>query len=125
MSIGRRWWMRFALWSMPVGLVLVWSLGWGLDRWDRRLLRMERENGARIVQAVEAFAASSARVPDSLAELVPKYLNSVPEPRWGDDAWEYTVDKDGRGFFLIVGQGEDRYPSLSYSSKNRMWCVNQ
>ncbi len=92
-----------------IGRVLVSLLVPALDNaMNRSFGHRATLRGTRIVLALRAYEAAEGRVPESLLDLVPKYLESVPEDsfsrtgepfRFGrtNDAWVvYSVGPDGK-----------------------------
>ena len=47
--------------------------------------------GDEILKALEACFADHNQYPASLEALVPKYLDTVKEPPWGDSGWIYDA----------------------------------
>ncbi len=72
--------------------------------------------GNEIVEALEGYYADTGRYPASLDELVPKYLNEIKEPLWGDSGWEYG----GSPAQLKVGYKSrgQLYPMMVYNSEH-------
>jgi hypothetical protein len=50
------------------------------------------DDGNRIVHALRDFHRDQARWPRRLGELVPKYLDRIPEPDDGRPGWRYAAD---------------------------------
>lgn len=67
-------WTRFLIYAIAV------SLGWLLDH---QAGEDEQRNFNNIIAAVEQYKAAEQRYPDTLEQLVPKYLAAVPAGRWG------------------------------------------
>lgn len=73
-GLRRQRWTRFAIYTFAV------SIGWMLDH---RTGENEQRNFNSIIAAVEQYKAAEQRYPDTLEQLVPKYLAAVPAGRWG------------------------------------------
>jgi len=57
--------------------------------------------GCRLVLALERFLDANNRFPESLAELAPEFIDSVPsDPMAADGAYRYQRDDDGSGYRL-------------------------
>ena len=69
--------------------------------------------GARIVQAVEDFRESNARLPETLSEALPD------ESDIRVDEWRYGVEEDG--FYLYVGSYAVDWFELGYDSEGVGW----
>jgi hypothetical protein len=54
--------------------------------------RQVLEQADRIVDAIEQFHSNNGRYPESLSELVPSYLNVLPEHPTG---WSYNYTRSG------------------------------
>ena len=85
--------------------------------------------GNEIIGALESYYVDNGRYPKSLEQLVPKYLNEIKRPKWGEDGWVYEF-ADPNYFKITVGYkewGESYYPVMYYSSfqKKAGWiCDN-
>lgn len=79
-----QYWTRFAIYAIAV------SLGWLLDH---QAGKDEQRNFDNVIAAVERYKAAEQRYPDTLEQLVPKYLSSVPRGRWG----KFTYDAQDPG----------------------------
>ena len=44
--------------------------------------KISDSNAERVIEACEEFQVANGRYPDNLDELVPKYLSSVPSPKY-------------------------------------------
>lgn len=73
-GLRRQRWTRFVIYTFAV------SIGWMLDH---QASEQEKRNFDNIITAVEQYNAAENRYPDTLGQLVPKYLAAVPAGRWG------------------------------------------
>lgn len=73
-GLRRQRWTRFAIYTFAV------SIGWLLDH---QASENEQRSFNSIIAAVEQYKAAEQRYPDTLEQLVPKYLAAVPAGRWG------------------------------------------
>lgn len=73
-GLRRQRWTRFLIYAVAV------SVGWMLDH---QASEKEQRNYDTIIAAVEQYKAAEKRYPDTLDQLVPKYLAAVPAGRWG------------------------------------------
>ncbi|MCK4752949.1 MAG: hypothetical protein KAS75_05850 [Planctomycetes bacterium] len=75
--------------------------------------------GDEIVKALDSYFGDHSKYPNSLEALVPKYLDKVKPPTWGEDGWQYQLNgPNGKSFGLKVGyKGRDNsyYPVIYYS----------
>ena len=62
--------------SMPL-LTFAIAFGNGSLQW-----KISDANAERVIEACEEFQVANGRYPDNLDELVPKYLSSVPSPKY-------------------------------------------
>ncbi len=58
-----------------------------------------------ITQAISMFHSEKGYLPDTLSEMVPNYLRSVPVDPWGQP---YRYEKDGDSY-KIISAGADKY----------------
>jgi hypothetical protein len=90
----------------------------------RERLYETRKIGIDIVVALEAYHNEHNQYPKVLDALLPKYLNKVEPPTWGNSGWLYT--SGGQGFYLETGYKmmDTLYPAMYYYSSERQWRVN-
>lgn len=79
--------------------------------------------GESVVHAIKQYRSHHGTFPDTLGDLVPAYLASIPDPTWGQKEWVYTRTEQNR-FSLAVGLNADMYPCLYYSSRNGVWIYD-
>jgi len=72
-------WTRFLIYALAV------SLGWLLDH---QASENEQRNFNNVIAAVEQYNEIERHYPDTLEQVVPKYLAAVPSGRWG----KFTYD---------------------------------
>ncbi|MHC4153790.1 MAG: hypothetical protein ACYST6_02525 [Planctomycetota bacterium] len=76
--------------------------------------------GDRIVEALNLYRADTGHYPVSLEMLVPKYLDEIPAPTWGEQFWRYN--QDGDGFSLrVMSETGDILPFLFYRYREKEW----
>jgi len=63
--------------------------------------------GRVIIQAIEASNSRHGKYPESLSDLVPEFLESIPKPGWGIDKWEYGLSHFNKGYGLSVRLRDD------------------
>lgn len=73
-ELQRRRWTRFLIYALAV------AVGWMLDH---QASENEQRNFNNIIVAVEQYKVAEKRYPDTLEQLVPKYLGAVPAARFG------------------------------------------
>ena len=66
---------------------------------------MARQRAGTVIAAVEAFHAAEKRYPDTLAQLAPKYLESVPRAK-------YTVFFGDFIYFTAAGDATLEFVAL-------------
>lgn len=76
-----------------------------------------KDIGDEIVTALKAFRKETAVFPDTLADLVPNYMERIPAPVAGVPRWFYRVDGYTGEFALEFGSMWQRgkYPDPSYA----------
>lgn len=89
---------------------------------DEAAIEATKERGDVIVAALEAHRSAAGRYPDSLPQLVPALLDSVPAPAWGD-AWTYHIFDDGAYAEFYVRAAESRL-TLRYDFPGRRWGLD-
>ena len=87
---------------------------------DEPAIERTRERGDVIVAALEAHRSRAGRYPDSLSQLVPAVLDSLPAPAWGD-AWTYHTFGDGAHAELYVRDGR---LTLRYDFGAGRWALD-
>lgn len=89
---------------------------------DEAAIETTKERGNAIVAALEAHREGAGRYPDSLPQLVPTLLDSVPSPVWGD-AWSYhTFDEGTYAEFYV--RATDGGLTLRYDFSGRRWGLD-
>jgi hypothetical protein len=73
-----------------------------------------------IIGALDRYHERFGRYPDSLDDLMPDFLSTIPKPQWGTKEWTYEVANDGT-FLLIVEWKKDRYERVGFYSRERRW----
>ncbi|MFG0246474.1 MAG: hypothetical protein ACF8MF_10555 [Phycisphaerales bacterium JB052] len=91
-------------------LILAWPESSNSDRWDEEAQQLTIERAQPIIQAIDAYRVDHADEPDSLNDLIPKYLDELPLPLVGGQAWEYHNTK--RSYELTVPSSNPDPPSL-------------
>ena len=77
--------------------------------------------GNEIIKALESYYAENGKYPQSLNQLVPKYLHEIKFPKWGEGGWVYKYG-DPNYFRITVGYknwGKSYYPVMYYSSAQK------
>jgi len=74
------------------------------------------EKGNIIIAALTKYKSEEGKYPENLQELVPKYLNPVPDPDWGTNEWFYVYEKKYAAFYLEVQYSKSTYASHHYYS---------
>lgn len=91
-----------------------------------------RANAGPLISALGSFARDNGKPPETLAELVPKYLSQVPQTGYPPQPqFEYRVQKEshlGMGWYLTVYT--DRYLGIEpdlilYDSSYDRWAVDE
>lgn len=81
--------------------------------------------GNLVVRALEQYHADRGQYPTTLSELVPDFIDTVPQPTWGLKKWEYhstrtdfdiRVDESSR-----TGDGDALY--LRFYRESLKWDV--
>ncbi|HZW26230.1 MAG TPA: hypothetical protein VFF26_12165 [Gallionella sp.] len=82
--------LRLQRWTRLVIYAIAVTFGWLLDH---QAGKDEQRNFDNVIAAVEQYKAAEQRYPNTLEQLVPKYLSSVPPGRWG----KFTYDAQDSG----------------------------
>ena len=79
-------------------------------------------SGIYIVEGLEKYQDDFGAIPDSLNELVPKYITRVHEPKWGEK-WKYYPSEDKKSYILEL---KCKYSNdyLNYDSEFDRWMNN-
>lgn len=89
---------------------------------DTDAIEATKGRGDVIVAALERYRAAHSVYPDSLQQLVPQQLDSVPQPVWGP-AWSYRAFQDGAHAELFVARQDGRL-TLRYDFTGRGWAFD-
>lgn len=89
---------------------------------DAGAIEATRQRGDVIVEALERHRAATGAYPDSLQQLVPAQLDSVPHPVWGT-TWTYRSFQDGAHAELAVSEPDGRL-TLRYDFTGRGWALD-
>ena len=85
--------------AVPIGFVVTLILFYGLafGQWPipSDALEFTEKRGNPVVGALKLYRADHGRYPQSLQELSPRYLDSIPPPSWGLKTWIYAAEKGG------------------------------
>lgn len=124
-----------------LAILLAVGVYWFAHR-DEGALETSKQIGDTVVTALEQHRAEQGRYPDSLAALVPAYLDSVPRPVWGMGEWRYRRytaaeaatadtptaaapgDRPAEYFQLSVPREPSGYPLLFYDLTLGQWVLN-
>lgn len=87
---------------------------------DEPAIERTKERGDVIVAALETHRSAAGRYPDSLPQLVPAVLDSLPAPAWGE-RWSYQTFADGTHAELYVSSGR---LTLRYDFSGRRWALD-
>ncbi len=97
---------------LTIGIGIAFSIA--LDRWTR-------QEGDKIVAAIEAFYADEQRVPVALSELQPKYLTNIPrcKNRLSTPPFEYV--RLNRFNFELIYRDATGITDYTKSGSSRPW----
>ncbi len=104
-----------------VVLVLIFATG---CKWSDSKVRQSQSRGNLVVAALESYMQDNGQYPPSLESLVPKYLETIPQPVAGDREWIYEVwVKDDKHGFHLRFQNGNRGHLCSYS-RDGSWFID-
>ena len=89
-------------WS-PAGLLLP-SLS-GIH--EQAIVANTRLSMARVALAIESFRRETGRLPQTLQELVPKYLDALPKDVFSGSRLRYVLDENGYRVYSVGPDGND------------------
>jgi len=69
------------------------------------------DTAGELLSSLEAYFGDHGKYPDSLGDLVPKYLDQIKPPKVGQTGWIYSRGENGN-FVLEIGY--ESYCGLSY-----------
>ena len=79
--------------------------------------------GDRIVAALEQYRNDIGHYPDRLNDLVPKYIQQIEPPRYGEKKWDYN-HRPGENSFGLYMWGRKAYQDgYLYNSEKKQWEV--
>ena len=104
--------------------IILWSMtfiGCGDASWNIKNIQNSQSRAVPIIKALEKYKDDRGRYPDSLAELVPKYIVQIDPPTAGDGKWRYRTLKDVLSYSLVFAGKEEFPEQYEYVSYNRKW----
>ena len=73
------------------------------ENWSDAALQETRQSGQVVIDAINSYEAEHGQFPNTLEELIPKYIERLPEVPAGNGAFSYArPDQDSVEFFLSV-----------------------
>jgi hypothetical protein len=102
-----------------------WLVGSEDSRWTPANIDQSKAAADTIINAIRAFHMDRGAFPATLEDLVPNYLMAIVPPSAGNPRWQYRVERDGRGFILLLGANKGNYPNRYYSSKADSWSMDE
>lgn len=109
-ELQRQRWSRFAIYAVAV------FAGWMIDH---QASENEQRNFNSVIAAVEQYKAAEKHYPDTLAQLVPKYLTVIPAGRWHDFMYDTNKADDAHLFHMLTPPVKETYDFKS--KKSRTW----
>ena len=106
-------------------LVYIFVLGLGgCSKWSDEKVDESKKRGDRIIAALENYRNEHSAYPNSLNDLMPKYLKSIEPPVAGNCKWRYDTYEDGKAFRLIFEDETPDEPTGWYDSKKERWSLD-
>ncbi len=107
------------------------------DRWDQEAQQLTIEAAQPLIEAINAYKLDRGNHPNQLEELVPEYLDQIPQPIVGSGEWSYGTSKLGFSLYvesannepppliwmLLFGRGGYDDRSFKYSSARDTWGI--
>ena len=107
------------------------------DRWDQQAQKQTIEAAQPLIEAINAYKLDRGNYPNQLEELVPEYLDQIPQPIVGSGEWSYGTSKFGFSLYvesannepppliwmLLFGRGGYDDRSFKYSSARDTWGI--
>jgi hypothetical protein len=81
-------------------------------------------SAGKVQAALEGFKAQNNRYPDSLSQLTSSFIDSIPNPDWGSNKWNYSSGRDGLEYELSVTRSENDYAGYYYFSSTGKWTAD-
>lgn len=107
-GLRRQRWTRFLIYAFAV------SAGWVLEH---QASEKEQRNFDSIIAAVDQYKAAEKRYPDTLGQLVPKYLAEVPSGRWSKFMYSVNHPDDAHLLHIPHPPVKESYSFKSKTSK--------
>lgn len=89
--------------------------------WTDSNVSASQARAERIIDALRAYHASFGVYPESLSPLTPDFIDRVPSPSAGADAWSYASTNAGDDFILRFSANEFGLPTAWYESRHGRW----
>jgi hypothetical protein len=80
-------------------------------------------NGKRVVAACEEFHAATGRYPETLEELVPHYLKSIPRAKYCLSHGDFVYWRKGSSAFGLKWYLVHPMARVCYASEQKRWFV--
>jgi len=116
--------MRRTSTALCLSILGIGVLG-GCEKWSVSRIEESKRRAEPIVTALEAYLANHGAFPERLDALVPRYMQSIPDPTAGSRKWHYSVRDNC--FSLSFGCGADQYPNctLSWTADGMWWILDE
>lgn len=118
---------------------VLWLMWPTPDRWDQEAQQQTMAAAEPMIQALWQHIDDVGEPPDSLQDLVPGYIDQIPVPVVGSQAWSYR--KTQHGFTLSVMASDADPPSavlmmiigpygiddriFRYNTRTKTWAVEE
>lgn len=106
----RQRWTRFAVYA--VAFLAAFML-------DHQASEREQRSFNEVIAAVEQYKAAEKRYPDTLEQLVPKYLDAVPTGRWGKFLFSVSATDNANVMHMPMPYVHETYDFNT--KKRRTW----
>jgi len=86
------------------------------DNWSDEQVAETKRRGDIVCRALEAYRASTGKVPNDLKELQPQFLSEIRPPTVGKQTWTYETYQSGQSHNLSVAIRRESEPLLQTQS---------
>jgi len=80
------------------------------ERWDAQAQTETAEIATAVLVALDSYKEEHGEFPTQLGDLVPDYIDGLPDPVIGSGEWSYQITK--LGYSLTVASANNEPPSL-------------
>jgi hypothetical protein len=91
------------------------------SKWYPWKVRASKTRGNALIAAIDAYKRDHNRYPDTLDDLVPRYVSKIEQPTAGGERWDYYSEYSGSTFTLAFEDDRASVPRWYYRPDLHRW----